>query len=176
MRRHLLAGIGVGLIMVTGWPPQAQTAQPARPNIILIQADDLGYGDLSAYGQTQFQTPSLDRLAREGIRFTQYYAGSTVCAPSRSSLMTGQHTGHTCIRGNSKLGLRPEDVTIADGPSRRGVPDGAGRQMGAGRHGDDRRARTNRDSSTRSGSSISRTRTGSSRTISIETGRCMPRT
>jgi len=57
--------------------------QPAsvRPNVLLIQADDLGYGDLSAYGQARFKTPSLDRLAREGIRFTQYYAGSTVCAP-----------------------------------------------------------------------------------------------
>ena len=61
-------------------------AQPAtpQPNILLIQADDLGYGDLSAYGQARFATPALDRLAREGIRFTQYYAGSTVCAPSRT--------------------------------------------------------------------------------------------
>ena len=64
---------------------QAQT----RPNIILIQADDLGYGDLSAYGQAKFQTPGIDRLAREGIRFTSYYSGSTVCAPSRAALMTG---------------------------------------------------------------------------------------
>ena len=62
--------------------------KPARPNILLIQADDLGYGDLSAYGQTRFQTPSLDRLAKRGIRFTQYYSGSTVCAPSRSSQMS----------------------------------------------------------------------------------------
>jgi len=86
----------------------------AAPNVVVIQADDLGYGDLSAYGQTRFQTPALDRLAREGIRFTQYYAGSTVCAPSRTALMTGLHTGHTWIRGNGEIALRPEDVTIAE--------------------------------------------------------------
>jgi arylsulfatase A len=93
--------------------------RPARPNILLIQADDLGYGDLSAYGQARFETAALDRLAREGIRFTQYYAGSTVCAPSRTALMTGFHTGHAWIRGNGALPagdtpLRPEDVTIAE--------------------------------------------------------------
>lgn len=94
--------------------------QSARPNVLLIQADDLGYGDLSAYGQSRFETPALDRLAREGIRFTQYYAGSTVCAPSRTALMTGLHTGHAWIRGNGALAtggdtpLRPEDVTIAE--------------------------------------------------------------
>ena len=90
-----------------------QAPQQARPNIILIQADDLGYGDLSAYGQGRFATPSLDRLAREGIRFTNYYAGSTVCAPSRASLMTGLHTGHGWIRGNGDIPLRAEDVTVA---------------------------------------------------------------
>jgi arylsulfatase A len=86
----------------------------AAPNVVLIQADDLGYGDLSAYGQANFQTPALDRLAREGIRFTQYYAGSTVCGPSRAALMTGLHTGHTWIRGNGEIALRLEDVTIAE--------------------------------------------------------------
>jgi arylsulfatase A-like enzyme len=88
--------------------------QPVRqPHILLIQADDLGYGDLSAYGQTKFQTPSLDRLAREGIRFTQYYSGSTVCAPSRATIMTGLHTGHAWVRGNGDIPLRDEDVTVA---------------------------------------------------------------
>jgi arylsulfatase A-like enzyme len=86
---------------------------PPRPNIVLIQADDLGYGDLSAYGQAQFKTPSLDALAAGGIRFTQYYAGSTVCAPSRTALMTGLHTGHAWIRGNGEFPLREEDRTIA---------------------------------------------------------------
>ena len=101
----------------TSLAPAAALAQtPAaaeRPNILLIQADDLGYGDLSAYGQGQFQTPALDRLAREGIRFTQYYSGSTVCAPSRAALMTGQHTGHAWIRGNGEIPLRAEDATVA---------------------------------------------------------------
>lgn len=91
---------------------QPSTTAP-RPNILLIQADDLGYGDLSAYGQARFQTPSLDRLAREGMRFTQYYAGSTVCAPSRCALMTGLHTGHSYIRGNGEIALRDQDVTVA---------------------------------------------------------------
>lgn len=70
------------------------------PNIIYIIADDLGYGDLSCYGQTKFSTPNIDRLATRGMLFTQHYAGSTVCAPSRSALMTGLHTGHTYVRGN----------------------------------------------------------------------------
>ena len=80
-----------------------QSGLPDRPNIIFILADDLGYGDLSCYGQQKFSTPNIDRLAREGIRFTQHYSGSTVCAPSRSALMTGLHTGHTFIRGNKEV-------------------------------------------------------------------------
>ncbi|PYR91365.1 MAG: arylsulfatase [Acidobacteria bacterium] len=92
--------------------PQTQP-RPAGPNMVVIQADDLGYGDLSAYGQAQFKTPSIDRLAEEGIRFTQYYAGSTVCAPSRTALMTGMHTGHAWIRGNGEFPLREEDITVA---------------------------------------------------------------
>ncbi len=92
---------------------------PSPPNILLIQADDLGYGDLSVYGQSRFETPMLDRLAREGTRFTQYYSGSTVCAPSRAALMTGRHTGRGWVRGNGgfpggDVPLRPEDVTIAE--------------------------------------------------------------
>ena len=84
---------------------QTQTKQAnkeVKPNIIYILADDLGYGDLSSYGQKHFATPNIDNLAESGMRFTQHYAGCTVCAPSRSSLMTGQHTGHTFIRGNKE--------------------------------------------------------------------------
>ncbi|NDD64767.1 MAG: arylsulfatase, partial [Acidobacteria bacterium] len=77
-------------------------------------ADDLGYGDLSVYGQRHFRTPNLDRMAAEGIRFTSYYAGSTVCAPSRATLMTGLHTGHGRIRGNGDHALKPEEVTVAE--------------------------------------------------------------
>ncbi|OQP63575.1 arylsulfatase [Niastella vici] len=76
------------------------------PNIIFILADDLGYGDLGCYGQKLIQTPNLDAMAKQGMRFTQFYAGTAVCAPSRSSLLTGQHTGHTPIRGNK--GVEPE--------------------------------------------------------------------
>jgi len=111
----ILRALSVGLILATVPGARADAQQrTAAPNVVIIQADDLGYGDLSAYGQTRFQTPSLDRLAREGIRFTQYYAGSTVCAPSRTALMTGLHTGHTWIRGNGEIALRSEDVTIAE--------------------------------------------------------------
>ncbi len=88
-----------------------------RPNVIFILADDLGYGDLGSYGQQVIRTPVLDRMAAEGIRFTHFYAGATVCAPSRSVLMTGQHTGHTHVRGNAAgtaQSLRDEDVTVAE--------------------------------------------------------------
>ncbi len=84
------------------------------PNIVLILADDLGYGDLGCYGQKVLKTPRLDRMAAEGLRFTDFYAGSTVCAPSRCVLLTGQHLGHTAIRGNAPSLLRDGDVTIAE--------------------------------------------------------------
>ncbi len=73
----------------------------AKPNIIFILADDLGYGDLGCFGQARIKTPHLDRMAAEGMRFTQTYSGSTVCAPSRCVLMTGRHTGHATVRGNA---------------------------------------------------------------------------
>src|SRR5215213_6125592 len=75
-------------------------AEQKKPNVILIIADDLGYGELGCYGQKKIKTPSLDRMAREGIRFTQFYAGSPVCAPSRCCLMTGKHGGHAWVRTN----------------------------------------------------------------------------
>ncbi len=84
------------------------------PNIIWIMADDLGYGDLGSYGQDRIQTPNLDVMADQGMRFTDAYAGFTVCAPSRSVLMTGQHTGHTRVRRNGTKGLLDEDVTVAE--------------------------------------------------------------
>lgn len=78
-------------------------AQSQKPNIVLIMADDLGIGDLGAYGQTKIKTPNLDKLALNGAKFTQFYAGTSVCAPSRASLMTGMHTGHTYVRGNKEI-------------------------------------------------------------------------
>ena len=92
----------------------AATAKKRPPNIVFILADDLGYGDLGCYGQEIIQTPCIDKLAAEGMRFTQCYAGSTVCAPSRCCLMTGLHTGHAYVRGNGGPPLRPEDVTVAE--------------------------------------------------------------
>lgn len=77
-------------------------AQNSKTNIIYILTDDMGYGDLSCYGQKKFQTPNVDRLAKEGMKFTRHYSGSTVCAPSRCSLLTGLHTGHAPIRGNKE--------------------------------------------------------------------------
>lgn len=96
----------------------ALMGQAPKPNFIFILSDDLGYGELGSYGQQKIETPHLDRMAAEGMRFTQFYAGSTVCAPSRSVLMTGQHTGHTRVRGNAggRKGaqtLVPGDVTVA---------------------------------------------------------------
>jgi arylsulfatase A-like enzyme len=96
--------------------PAALAAQAAkRPNIIFILADDLGYGDLGCYGQRRILTPNLDRMAAEGTRFTEAYAGSTVCAPSRCALMTGKHMGHATVRGNLRpeAGLREGEVTVA---------------------------------------------------------------
>ncbi len=90
----------------------------SKPNIIFIMADDLGYGDLGCYGQKVIQTPHIDRMAKEGMKFTQFYAGCTVCAPSRSVLMTGKHMGHTRVRANTPIreyhSLLPEDVTVAE--------------------------------------------------------------
>lgn len=91
-----------------------------KPNIILIMADDMGYGDLGSYGQKMIQTPNIDALAKGGVRFTSYYAGNTVCAPSREALLTGKHTGHTSIRGNfltdekEDPAMPAEKVTIAE--------------------------------------------------------------
>lgn len=102
MRTSLMFLLGIGLAA-------------AKPNIVFIIADDLGYGDLGCYGQKTIQTPVLDKLAADGIRFTQHYSGSTVCAPSRSTLLTGLDTGRTWLRGNGEFELRPdpEDLTVA---------------------------------------------------------------
>lgn len=110
----------------------------SKPNIIYILADDLGYGDLSCYGQEKFSTPNIDKLAKEGMLFTQHYAGSAVCAPSRSTLMTGLNTGHTPIRGNK--GVEPEGeypipkatFTIAELLKEKGYSTGAFGKWGLG--------------------------------------------
>ena len=112
-----LAGwIGSGAALGDRNPRRTATT----PNVILIVADDLGYGDLGSYGQNQILTPNLDRLAAEGLRFTQAYAGNTVCAPSRCALMTGLHSGHGRIRSNVQVPLTPEDFTLGDLAKRSG--------------------------------------------------------
>jgi arylsulfatase A-like enzyme len=107
----------------------SRASSQRKPNVILVVADDLGRGDLGAYGQRFIRTPNLDRMARDGVRFTDAYAPSPVCAPSRASLMTGLHQGHARIRGNEgrnneRVPLRTEDVTVAE------VLQGAGYRTG----------------------------------------------
>lgn len=103
------------------------------PNVIFILVDDLGYGDIGIYGQEILATPSLDQMAREGIRFTSMYTGSTVCAPSRASLLTGKHTGHCSVRGNSPEQLVGDDeLTIAKVFKKAGYATGAIGKWGIG--------------------------------------------
>jgi len=119
-RREFLKKMGltaatIGTLPVVGC--QSRTGKSRRqqqqPNIIYILADDLGYGDLGCFGQERIKTPSLDRMAAEGMRLTQHYAGSTVCAPSRCCLMTGKHTGHCTVRGNVDFLIKPGEITVA---------------------------------------------------------------
>ncbi len=93
---------------------QSSLYAAAPPNVVYILVDDMGYGDLSCYGQRHFNTPEIDRLAGDGVRFTAHYAGSTVCAPSRCTLMTGRDTGHCTIRGNGPVTLRSDEITVAE--------------------------------------------------------------
>ncbi|WP_238719007.1 arylsulfatase [Pelagihabitans pacificus] len=107
----------VGLLVLsckeTNERPIKKIAAISRPNIIFILADDLGYGDVGCYGQQKIQTPEIDQMANEGLRFTDYYAGNTVCAPSRASLLTGLHQGHAPVRGNNNNVLGETDVTFS---------------------------------------------------------------
>jgi len=101
-----LLGISILLVQCKTSDKPAEKNKSDKPNIIYILADDLGYGDLGVYGQTRIETPNIDRLAANGILFTQHYCGSPVCAPSRCVLLTGQHTGHSQVRGNDEWGDR----------------------------------------------------------------------
>lgn len=113
----------------------------SNPNIIYIMADDLGYGDLSCYGQKIIQTPNIDQLAEEGIKFTQHYSGTSVCAPSRSVLMTGLHVGHNPIRGNMQYephGQKPlpdSTITVAEALKTAGYTTGMIGKWGLGIEG-----------------------------------------
>ncbi len=118
-RRRFLKTLGVGAASATMLSLTQCQKQPVRkPNIIYIMADDLGYGDLGCYGQEIIKTPNLDKMADEGIRFSRHYAGTSVCAPSRSVLITGKHNGHTQVRGNKQVEpsgqqpLQPNTTTV----------------------------------------------------------------
>ena len=116
----LLLAVVLGCTSKNG---EKTTTESQLPNIVYILADDLGYGDLGSYGQKIIKTPNIDQLAADGILFTNHYAGSSVCAPSRASLMTGKHTGESYVRGNYETGplgfgacleLRDQDVTVGE--------------------------------------------------------------
>jgi len=104
------------ILILFNYPSVKADSPQMKPNIIFIMADDLGYGELGCYGQKKIVTPNIDQLANEGTRYTQVYSGATVCAPSRSCLMTGTHGGHTRVRDNLPHGvfLQPDDVTVAE--------------------------------------------------------------
>ncbi len=144
INRNPLERLAVLLLAVAALLPGAAVgAAPASrpPNLILILADDLGYGDPGAFGQHRIRTPNLDRMAGEGMKFTQFYPGAAVCAPTRSVLMTGQHTGHTRIRGNSseqagdRVPLEAGDVTVAEMLKTRGYTTALTGKWGLGEPG-----------------------------------------
>ncbi|MBT3382625.1 MAG: arylsulfatase [Prolixibacteraceae bacterium] len=118
--KTLLTSIGILVALVSCSKPETIIERSKKPNIIYILADDMGVKDLGCYGQQLIKTPNIDKMASEGMRFTQYYAGSTVCAPSRGTLMTGMHTGNGYVKGNfameneGNLPLPEKTVTVAE--------------------------------------------------------------
>ncbi len=135
--RSLLLAANALLLLLSGCASSEEAAQTQPPpNIVFIMADDLGYGHLGVYGGGKIETPHVDKLAAEGMRFTQAYAGSTVCAPSRSVLITGLHGGHTPIRRNGGgASLEPDDVTIAEVLKQAGYATGGFGKWGLGVEG-----------------------------------------
>lgn len=129
--KYVICALGMFAVL----PNLQAQKQDKKPNIIFILADDMGYGDLGSYGQKLIKTPNLDRLAAKGKRYTQFYAGSTVCAPSRASLMTGQHTGQVYIRGNGEVALRQQDVIIPQVLNQAGYTSGMVGKWGLGLEG-----------------------------------------
>lgn len=130
-RRPIAILHGLAAFLTILAPRAIPAAEP--PNIVLIVADDLGHGELGCYGQEKIQTPRIDRLAAEGMRFTQFYAGSCVCAPSRSCLMTGLTTGHTPVRANGGArALADRDVTLAEVLKQAGYTTGGFGKWGLG--------------------------------------------
>lgn len=154
MNQQIFGSIAVIVFLVVGWGQGHQAQGNERlPNIVLIVADDLGYGEVGCYGQKWIQTPVLDQLAKDGVRYTQFYSGNAVCAPSRCCLMTGKHPGHAAIRNNGrarleealiqKLGLEfpgqnslpSDELTLAEALKKAGYATGAMGKWGLGHFG-----------------------------------------
>jgi len=135
MKKYLLLLLTTGFFSGYSF---AQNTKTQRPNIIFILADDLGYGDVGFNGQKLIKTPNIDKLAREGMKFNQFYSGTSVCAPSRSSLLSGQHTGHTYIRGNKSVEPEGQEpiadsvITVAEILQKAGYITGAFGKWGLG--------------------------------------------
>ncbi len=138
-RRSFLKAIGIGAASLAIEGCVSGSGQPSgedaanKPNIVFIVVDDMGWADLGCYGSRQIKTPNIDKMAAEGVRFTQAYSGCTVCAPARSVLMTGLHMGHTSVRGNTGgIPIRDEDVTVAEVLKRAGYATGGFGKWGLG--------------------------------------------
>ena len=133
-RRQFLSTAGAGALSLPFLIGSARAASGGRPpNIVFIMADDLGLRHLGCYGGTMIDTPNIDSLAAAGMRFSEAYAGCTVCAPSRSTLMTGLHNGHAPVRGNSGgIPLRDADITIAEVLKQAGYATGGYGKWGQG--------------------------------------------
>lgn len=139
-RRGFLSALGAAALAAGTAPARAneRDRKSGPPNIVFVMADDLGYNHLGCYGQEKIRTPHIDRLASEGMRFTQCYAGAPVCAPSRSVLMTGVHGGRTSVRANSGgVPILDEDVTVAEALKRAGYATGCFGKWGLGDAGTD---------------------------------------
>ena len=145
LARRLLFCLAAAVLLFGAASAQAAQKAKKQPNIIFILADDLGYGELGCFGQEKIKTPHLDEMAAEGMKLTSFYAGATVCAPSRCVLMTGLHTGHGEVRGNSsseRQALNPEDVTVAEALQKAGYYTGLIGKWGLGEPGSGSRGRT----------------------------------
>ncbi len=120
MFNKLYTSLFISIAILTGCDQSIKQGNPNKPNIIYIMADDLGYGEIGAYGQEIIKTPNIDAIATKGIKFNQHYAGTSVCAPSRCVLMTGNHMGHAEIRGNGfsppsgQVPLEADTYTVAE--------------------------------------------------------------
>jgi len=131
-RRRFIKQTGIGVAAFAINTFAEKNASLHKPNIIYILADDAGIADFGCYGGKIIMTPNIDRMAKEGMKFTQHYSGSTVCAPSRSCLMSGLHTGHTRVRGNSNVPFKATDITVAEALKKGGYTTGCVGKWGLG--------------------------------------------